>query len=240
MRLPLLTFSLLLSGLATAACPVLELPENFELNEKSASDGRDFQIKSKSGKIGTISMRNPRGRFSFEIRNERKELIARAKEEDRGDDSRIEVFDCQNRSLGSIRARDWRNSFHLNKEYKILDGAGREQGMARKNELLAAEFQVRSYADELCMEIHQPAVDFFKDSWDLKFFSAAVDPRVAILLPAYRTSVKYREKLEEEEEDRREDAREREEDRRDKRKKEKKKEKKRKEKEKRERRKDRD
>lgn len=232
MRLFIITLSFVFSTLAQASCPQLSLPADFEINEKGAGDGRDFQIKSKSGKLGLIKMRNPRGRFSFEIRNENKELVARAKEEDKGDDARIEIFDCENRSIGSIRARDWRNSFHLNKEYKLLDGAGREQGKARKDELLAAKFEVRSYNDELCMEIHQPAVDFFKDSWDLKFFSAAVDPRVAILLPVYRTSVKYREKLEEEEEERREDRREKEKDRR---KDKKKKEKKRKEKEKRER-----
>ena len=236
MRLLIFSLTLVFTSLAQASCPQLSLPLDFEINEKGADDGRDFQIKSKSGKIGIIKMRNPRGRFSFEIRNEKKELVARAKEEDRGDDARIEIFDCENRSLGSIRARDWRNSFHLNKEFKLLDGAGRVQGKARKDELLAAKYEVRSYNDELCMEIHQPAVDFFKDSWDLKFFSAAVDPRVAILLPVYRTSVKYRESLEEKEKERREDRREDEEDRR---KDKKKKEKKRREKEKRER-KDRD
>jgi hypothetical protein len=225
MRFSFLPLLLFISGMAHATCPTLQLPSAFELNEKSADNGRDFIIKSSSGKIGTISMKNPRGRFSFEIRNAKKELIARAREEDRGDDSRIEVVDCENRSLGSIRARDWRNSFHLNKEYKILDGVGREQGMARKNEFLAAEFQVRSYNDELCMEIHQPAIDFFKDSWNLKFFSAAVDPRVALLLPAYRTSVKYREKLIEEERERREERREDNKDRKKKKKKAKKKEK---------------
>lgn len=228
MRSLIITTIFLLSSFAQASCPTLNFPGAFEINEKSADNGRDFIIKGDSGKIGIISMRNPRGRFSFEIRNEKKELIARAYEEDRGDDSRIEVVDCENRSIGSIDARDWRNSFHLNKEFKILDGVGREQGKARKDELLAAKFEVRSYTDELCMEIHQPAVDFFKDSWNLKFLSAAVDPRIAILLPAYRTSVKYRESLEEKEQERRED-------RKDKKKKEKKKEKKRKEKEKRER-----
>lgn len=232
MRLSFLLLTLVFSTLAEASCPQLSLPQDFEINEKGASDGRDFQIKGKSGKIGLIKMRNPRGRFSFEIRNERKELIARAKEEDRGDDARIEIFDCENRSIGSIRARDWRNSFHLNKEFKLYDGAGREQGKARKNELLAAKYEVRDYNDELCMEIHQPAIDLFKDSWDLKFLSATVDPRVAILLPVYRTSVKYRESLEEKEKERREERRE---DEKERRKDKKKKEKKRKEKENRER-----
>lgn len=236
MRYFIFTLALITVGFAEASCPQLNLPSQFEINEKGASDGRDFSIKGPAGKIGTISMRNPRGHFSFEIRNERKEIIARAREEDRGDDSRIEVVDCENRSIGSIKARNWRNSFHLNKEFKILDGVGREQGSARKDEFLAAKFEVRSYSDELCMEIHQPAVDFFKDSWNLKFFSAAVDPRVTILLPAYRSSVKYREELREKEEERREERREKEEDRKEKRKKEKKK----KEKKERERRKKRD
>lgn len=207
MKVALLAVLAFSSTHALARCGSLNLSGEITMEEKGARNGRDFKLKIGKEKIGEIFMRNPEGKFQFEIRDAQKGIVVRAKEEDSGNDLRISVKDCENRLLGTIRGKGWRNTFNLNKVYQIFDAVGREQGSAKKNEFLSTQYDVKDYTGNVAMVFNRPAVDLFKDSWKLNITSQSVNPLVAILLPVHRTSEAYREELREKEEERREDER---------------------------------
>lgn len=235
----LLILNAVISSAAIASCPELSLPQRVAMEETKENGGRDFKIKSEGKTIAIISMRNPTERFTFDLKTKNKELIARAYETRKGDDLKLEIRDCENRSIGVIKAKTFRNTFALNKAYTILDGYERDIGSATKNQLMATQYDVVNNAGQKTMRIHNSALDLFGDSWTIDFYSQEMDPRVTLMLPAYKTSSdvrqekleERREKIEDRKEDREEEREDAREDRKERRKKE---EKRRKEKEKKE------
>lgn len=190
---------------AFAVCPALNLPQRFKVEEKKRdNDGRDFRIQADGEKIAQISMRKPLERFDFELRDDRKELIARGIEKRKGAELRLEIVDCENRLIGLVEARTLRNAFHFDKEYKIYDSNDRHVGTAVKSSLIATQYNINTASGIRSLEINLPALDLFSDSWKVTVLSADIDPRVALMFPVYKSSSDVRESVIDRNKDRKE------------------------------------
>lgn len=190
---------------AFAVCPALNLPQRFNLEEKKRdNDGRDFRIQVDGEKVAQISMRRPLERFDFELRDDRKDLIARGIEKRKGAELRLEIVDCENRLIGLVEARTLRNSFHFDKEYKIFDANDRHVGTAVKSSLIATQYNINTASGIRSVEINLPALDLFNDSWKVTVLSNDIDPRIALMFPVYKSSTDVRKSVLDRIEDRKE------------------------------------
>lgn len=197
-------FSLTLT--AQAACPSITLPSEFKAKEELISIGTDVRLEVNRTRIGEIEERTLRLTPTFDLYNIDGKKVAQARQKILSIGTTIEVKDCENKSIGTVKENIFKSFFKTYTSYDVLDATGKLIARSEKLELLATSIVVKSPTGEPIMELSRPIFNFITDVWTVRILKAnVIDPRIMIMIPAFKTSADNRERAKEEEEERKRD-----------------------------------
>lgn len=188
--LPLLVFVLpsALPSVAQAECPMPNLPSQFSLTERWLSWTTKFDLASESGSHGTVTEKLLSLTMSFEYRDDRNQLIAKARETFFSWGSEVVVYDCEDHKIGMIKEQVFKSLFKAYTTYAISDAADQPVGVSQKTEFFSANFSVTDTAGRDVAVITCP---FFRlrDKWQLTVVDKApIDMRLIVMIGAYKTA----------------------------------------------------
>ncbi|MBI4348282.1 MAG: hypothetical protein HY553_15685 [Elusimicrobia bacterium] len=174
-----------------AAAPVL--PANFTLYEKFFTIMDALELKSGNTSYGRITQRfwawskafywdDPQGR---RIANARARILALG--------STVDVTDAAGHKIGTIKEEILKSLFKIWTTYKILDPQGRQLASSAKIELFSTEITLKRPDGRAVALLRRGFKENFlrlTDRWDVTVQDAsAVDPRMLVMIAAFKTSV---------------------------------------------------
>ncbi len=209
---------------AAFACPTIDVPDSYQIKEKVISMDTDFRLLGDEGDFGTIDQRVIRLSPSFVLKNDRNEIVAQAHQEIFRWGKNLEITDCNGARIGLVKEMVFRNFLSFSKRYEIYDASERLVATSVKKEFITTEFEIKSPAGVTAMTMRRGAINFLADTWNVSVSDdTVIDPRIAVMIPAFKTYAdivedregRERDRAEQEEKDRKRDPDRREDRRRD-------------------------
>ncbi|MCY4643027.1 MAG: hypothetical protein OXB88_00250 [Bacteriovoracales bacterium] len=172
-----------------AECPVPELPNSFSVKQNLISLPRTFSVGSEWRDFGQvrkkklISFLTPE--YTWLDFNGNK--LARAKKSILSWGAKIDVFDCEDQKIGTIKVKVLKSLFRVRTVASILDAEGEEIASSTKFELFTTSIAVNDNDKDLVATLNRPLLRI-SDRWDMEIANHdAVDSRVLVMLGVFQT-----------------------------------------------------
>jgi len=170
------------------------VPARFSIYERFFSFTNTFDLyEGDTRKFGTLTEAFfSFGRtFTYTDAANRKVAVAHARVFSIG--TTVDVADEQGRPIGTIREDVLKSLFKVYTLYHVLDASGREIATSQKTDFLSTEIVLRDPSGRVVAEVRRDfKTNFFRltDKWDVTIVDpAAVDPRLIVVIGAYKTAV---------------------------------------------------
>ena len=186
MRHALAAVLLTLAPLARA----LELPSEFTIREEFFSLTTSLDIKADDKSFGTVSQKILSLTRAFRYTDATGVCIAEARSRILSWGSHVDVTDCSGAKIGGIKEQVIKSLFKVHTTYSILDAADREVAVSTKVEWISTFLELTKPTGEQIATLQRPWLSIPTDRWTVKITDkAAVDPRLIVMIAAYKTSV---------------------------------------------------
>ncbi|MDB5038845.1 MAG: hypothetical protein JWQ35_2373 [Bacteriovoracaceae bacterium] len=180
---------------------VPDLPSSFFVKENILTVGDSLRIVDDGHLYGTVREKVFSFTKSFSLEDPNEQVIANAKQEFFAWGVKIDVTDVNGKKIGAIQEEIFKSIFKPYTTYKILDANDNIIAESQKTEWLETEFNLTSSSGEDLAHLHRGAWSWPKDNWAIEIYQKdKLDPRVLLMIAAYKTSVDNdRRKAEEDE-----------------------------------------
>jgi uncharacterized protein YxjI len=180
---------------APKVCSAPELPASLELKETgwsmmAGSGYTSFEIRSGSQKLGKVEQKVLSWTRSFNYYDAQGSLLATARQAAFSWGVQVDIFDCNQKKIGTLKENLLKSWLKVETTYDILDAAGVKVATSEKQDWITTDFYLRDTGGRLVAELHRPWNTLFGESWKVTIhYSQALDPRLYIMVGAYKTSV---------------------------------------------------
>lgn len=182
---------------AFANCPDLEVPKKFMARESIFSSRMtDMSFDAAGKRIAKIEERLLSSTTTFDLYNDKKQKVATARQQLFSWGTTIDVKDCAGKMIGTLKENIYRSLLgDVSSKYTILDGTGSPIATSEKLEILTPNFKVTANNGKQLMKMRLSALSYGSlDEWVVEIPDATqVDPRVLLMIPAFKTSATNRE-----------------------------------------------
>ncbi|HBL17263.1 MAG TPA: hypothetical protein DD417_11100 [Elusimicrobia bacterium] len=176
-----------------ADAPVFTLPASFTMVEKFFALTDTLTLKAGGRTLGKVSAKFIALTKSFRLTDASDNLVAEARARFFALGSTVDVTDAQGNRIGTIKERILKSLFKVYTNYSVLDASGREVAKSEKLDWLSTEFTLRTPSGAVVAQIRRDFMgNLFRvtDKWDATVREPkAVDPRLLVMIAAYKTSV---------------------------------------------------
>jgi uncharacterized protein YxjI len=187
------------AGAAQAAAPVL--PAKFKVDERILSWTTTFDIKDDNKTYGVVTQKFFSLARAFTYDDAQGKCVAKARQRILSWGSHVDVTDCADRPIGSIKEEVMKSLFKVHTTYAILDASGKEVAKSVKVDWIGTEVTLTAGGRQIA-KLTRPWLQWFSDSWDVEVSDAtAADTRLIVMIAAYKTSVDNERRREEAEDD---------------------------------------
>ena len=101
----------------------------------------------------------------------------------------IEVFDCLDHKIGTIKEQIFNSLFKPLTTYSILDASGWLLAESQKIQLFTTDFTLTNTSGVRVAQIHRPWFNFITDSWSVRIGNAnGIDSRLLLAIPAFKSA----------------------------------------------------
>lgn len=185
-------------GWPPAAAP---LPARFKVRERVLSWTTTFDIMDDSRTYGVVAEKLLSLTRSFTYTDASGACVAQARQRLLSWGSHVDVTDCQGRAVGSIKEEVLKSLFKVHTTYAILDAGGRELAKSTKVDWIGTQVTLTA-GGRTVAELKRAWLQWFRDTWEVQVVDpAAVDPRLIVMIGAYKTSVDNARRRESKDED---------------------------------------
>ena len=176
-------------SVSTQDCAVPKMPNEFKLVEKVISLTTAFELKSKNGDLGTVTEKLISLTTTFTYKDDKGGMVATAKEALISWGTRIDVYDCKDRLIGTLQEKVFKSLFKAHTNYSILDAQGNEIAISEKLDLLATSITLSGKDGSVFVELKRPMFNLFSDTWNIKVHPKnTVDFRIIVIVAAFKTA----------------------------------------------------
>ncbi len=176
-------------GAGAQECPILSLQSDYKIKEKILSIGHDFEITSGLQNVGSIRQRVFNWGKTFEMMNEADQLVARAEARIFSIGSKVDIYDCVGRLIGSVQENVLKSLFKVHTVYSVFNPNGEKIGQSKKLDWVGTDITYYSVSGHPMAQMSRPWINWFVDTWTISFNSTQVDPRLFFFAAAYKTAV---------------------------------------------------
>lgn len=169
--------------------------KNVDLDECNVSSrifawSHTFDVGCKSGEKGSISQHIFSWSRSFTFADENGQTKATANARIFSWGTAIDVKDENGAVLGTIKENVFKSLFKPYTTYSIHDASGKEIATSKKVEWLQTNFEVHDSKGNWVSSINRPWINWLRDNWTISLNrSGDVDPRILMMIPAYKSAV---------------------------------------------------
>lgn len=166
------------------------LPDELTVHERVISLTDTFDLKAGGTSYGTITQKFLSLAKAFTYEDASGRCVAKARARLLSWGTYIDVTDCADRPIGAIKENVLKSFFKVHTTYSILDAQNREIATSEKVEWVSTNLTLRRPDGATIAELHRPWLNVLSDNWTVTIRDhAAVDPRLIVLIAAYKTSV---------------------------------------------------
>lgn len=174
---------------SAAECPSIPTFGKYQMNQRFLTIGSDFDILHNDQEVGKVIQRIFNFEKTFELLNEDGELVARAQKQLLAIGTKILVYDCQNRFLGSVQEDILGSLAKFRTVYSVLSSDDQLIGQSEKLKILATDMTFYGVDGKSIASLSRPAINFFTDEWVITVLRTdTVDMRILFFSAAYKTS----------------------------------------------------
>lgn len=194
--LPLLAVAAL-AGEGVPALPVsavaagaFSVPSEFTIRERIVSLTDTFDLKAGGKDLGEIDEKLISLTKSFTLTAPGGACVAKARSRFMSWGTYIDVTDCSGAKIGVIKEQVLKSLFKVHTTYAILDAADREAAVSTKVDWICTSVTLRRPGGAEVATLDRRWLNILSDSWTVRIQdAAAVDPRLIVMIAAYKTSV---------------------------------------------------
>lgn len=179
------------SVLAAEPAPVaFTLPAEFTIRERVIALTDTFDVKSGKSDLGKITEKLISLTKSFTLTDPSGVCAAKARTRILSWGTHIDVVDCSDKKIGSVKEEVFKSLFKVHTTYRILDAADVEIAKSVKVEWISTSLTLTRPDGAAVATFDRPWLNILSDTWTVKIQNAAaVDPRMMVMIAAYKTSV---------------------------------------------------
>jgi uncharacterized protein YxjI len=202
MRATLLAVLVLLAPLARAGeVPALpasavsgpaafSVPAEFTIKERVISLTDTFDLKAGDKVFGRITEKLISLTKSFTLATPDGACVAKARSRILSWGTHIDVTDCSGAKIGAIKEEVFKSLLKVHTTYAILDAADRPAAVSTKVDWIATSVTLTKPGGGAVATLDRRWLNILSDSWTVRTHdAAAVDPRLIVMIAAYKTSV---------------------------------------------------
>lgn len=183
---------------AFAVCPEFSVPNQFKAREQLISIGTDMELSEDKARFGDIEQRTIRLTPTFELYNIDGKKVASARQKIFSWGTSIEVKDCENKLIGSVKENIISSIWNFYTRYDILDAKGNIIAASKKMEFFTTNFTIYSNSNEEILKMTRPGFNIMNDIWTVSISkSDAIDARILTMIPAFKTAADNKKRQEE-------------------------------------------
>lgn len=184
---------------AFAVCPEFSVPNEFKAREQLISIGTDMELRADKTRFGDVEQRTIRLTPTFDLYNIDGKKVASARQKIFSWGTSIEVKDCENKLIGSVKENIFSSIWNFYTRYDVLDAKGNIIAASKKMEFFTTNFTIYSNSNEEILKMTRPMMNLFNDVWTVKITkSDAIDARLLSMIPAFKTAADNKKREEEE------------------------------------------
>lgn len=187
--LAIFTFVVFAQVALAAECPTIQKSSQLNVNQRLLSFGTDFDIRSSGAPAGKVVQKVLNVGRTFELRNEKNELVAAAHQRVISLGVKIDVRDCNNQPIGSLQENILKSLLKVQTVYSIFNGQNQLVGQSVKLDWFGTDIRFYDSSGRLAATLSRPYWRLLVDKWTLSLGSAALDQRVLLFAAAYKTTV---------------------------------------------------
>ncbi|OQW50824.1 MAG: hypothetical protein A4S09_10885 [Proteobacteria bacterium SG_bin7] len=187
--LALVAFFSFVGSIQANDCPIIRQQQSYNINQKFFTIGSDFDILSGEHKLGKVIQKVFNWGKTFELLNENGQLVAKARQQVVSFGVKVDVYDCQNRVIGSLQENILKSLFKIQTVYSIMDGNGQLAGQSKKLDFFGTDITFFNASGQLNASLSRPFINWMTDKWVLVLNgNSTVDSRILFFTAAYKTS----------------------------------------------------
>lgn len=184
-----LSLTILPSLVFAEQCPTIRESRSFNINQKFLTVGTDFVVLVSDQPIGEVVQRIFNWGKTFELLNENGELIAKAQQRVFSLGVKVDVYDCQDRFIGSVQENIMESLLKFHTVYSILDAQNQLVGQSKKLDWFGTDITFYDGSNRRIATLSRPLINWFTDKWVLSVdASGRLDSRIMFFAAAYKTS----------------------------------------------------
>ena len=166
------------------------LPAEFEVREHVIALTDTFSLKAGGQTYGRVTQKLISLTKSFTFTDAAGTCIAQARQRILSWGSHVDVTDCSGAKVGAIKEQVFKSLFKIHTTYSILDASDREIAISEKVDWISTSVTLTKPNGGLIATLKRPWLNILADSWTVKVSDkTAVDPRLIVMIAAYKTSV---------------------------------------------------
>lgn len=160
------------------------LPSSFVMTEDFIALGSDFSIDG----VGSIKERLMNMTKTFELLDTEGELVAKAKEKMFTWGVEIGITDENGVSIGSVEEKVFESFWKVSTEYVVKDASGNIVGTSKKFDRTSTDFVISDNTGSKVATFKRPFINLVTDKRNCTLNSQAIDSRLLIFIPCFKTS----------------------------------------------------
>lgn len=169
-------------------CPKMDKVKDFTISERVISIGTNFTLEDDKGELGRIEEKIISLTRAFLIYNKKNELVARGKKRMISWGSVVDVFDCNDKKIGSIEEKVVESLFSIKTKYRITDSMDRELASSDMLSLDVSRLEVKE-RNKTLLKMKRGFIQMFGDKWKVSVTSDTnIDQSLILLIPAFKTA----------------------------------------------------
>jgi uncharacterized protein YxjI len=183
----------------TDSGPARTLPASFDVKQRVFFKWTEtFDVSGDGVNYGTVSQKLVSFTKSFNYDDNTGARTATASVAVLSWGTQIDVVDGAGKRIGTIKQELFTSPFKTWTTYRILDGDGNQVATSQKSEFWSTSFDLTANDGHLIATIHRNAWNWMGDNWSVTVKdSAAVDPRIEVMIAAFKTSADEEQKAKE-------------------------------------------
>ena len=193
-----------ISHLSWSACPKFSVPsQNLKVTEKWSSIlglPTSFYIYDENDDyLGKVHKKWLNLRTRFDLKDKNGDLVAFGENELISIGTITNFYDCDGNFIGRLDEEFLKSLLKLRTSYVYFDEQELPIAQSTKLEFIVSRFFLSDYhSGEELLKIKQN-YHLLKYNWDIEFFDNSIlDPRIVLLIPAFKTHSNYKRKKESE------------------------------------------
>jgi len=181
-ELPALPASALTSGFS--------VPAEFSIRERIISLTDTFDLTAGDKVFGQITEKLISLTKSFTLTTPSGACVAKARSRILSWGTHIDVTDCEGRKIGGIKEEVFKSLLKVHTTYTILNAADQEVAVSTKVDWISTSVTLTKPGGAAIATLDRRFLNILSDSWKAHIQdAAAVDPRLLVMIAAYKTSV---------------------------------------------------